>query len=179
MSDIQNFRISVNSVSFILQTNGVNAMLEMKTPLIAEFLKDHQQFSRLLYEISKLLNAGDIEKARERALELDAVAGPHIAYEEAELYTRLANFGEASVTEADLVGEHNNILNSLRMLIEKTSPTDAELESIKSGFRLALAHAEHCGSLISLMSRLNEQEQTNSLATLLGLRKVGKKWTES
>ena len=65
-------------------------MLDTKTPLIAEFLKDHQQFSRLLYQISNLLQEGNVELARERAKDLDALAGPHIAYEEAELYPRLA-----------------------------------------------------------------------------------------
>ena len=68
-------------------------MLDIRTPLIAEFLKDHQQFSRLLYEISKLLKENDIEKARQRAQELDEMSGAHIAYEEAELGFRLTSRG--------------------------------------------------------------------------------------
>ena len=64
-------------------------MLNTNSPLIAEFLKDHQQFSRLLLEISKLLDDNNLEKARQRAKELNELAGAHIAFEEAELYSRL------------------------------------------------------------------------------------------
>lgn len=153
-------------------------MLNTQTPLIAEFLKDHQQFSRLLYEISKLLKENKIEKARERALELNDVAGPHIAYEEAELYTRLADLGEMKVTEDKLVDEHHEVLDSLKDLLDNDQPDAECLESIKAGFDKALSHAEHCGSLISLMSRLDDNQQTSSLAELIRFRAQGKKWTE-
>ncbi len=153
-------------------------MLNTEQPLIAEFLKDHQQFSRLLYEISKLLNENKIQQARQRAAELDTVAGPHIAYEEAELYSRLAKLGEKSVTEEMLVDEHHRMLDALRALLESSSPDQATIEEIKSGFQTALSHAEHCGSLISLMSRLDEKQQTESLKKLEQLRELGKKWTE-
>ena len=153
-------------------------MLDTKNPLIAEFLKDHQQFSRLLYEISKLLEAGQTDKARRRATELDSVAGPHIAYEEAELYPRLAKLGEEKVAEEMLVGQHHGALDSLRELLKNQSPNDEELQSICEGFRDALTHAEHCGTLISLLTRLDEAEQAQSLATLRRLREQGKKWTE-
>ena len=153
-------------------------MLDLKAPLIAEFLKDHQQFSRLLYEISKLLDENNIEQARARARELDAVAGPHIAYEEAELYSRLVDLGEESVTKEGLVSEHHEILDSLKTLLASSAPDEETLESIKAGFRSALAHAEHCGSLISLMTRLDERQRSESVKTLLRLRAEGKNWTE-
>ena len=41
-------------------------MLDTTSKLIAEFLKDHQQFARLLYEIEKLLGSKKVPQARER-----------------------------------------------------------------------------------------------------------------
>lgn len=153
-------------------------MLDTKTPLIAEFLKDHQQFSRLLYEISKLLSDHNLAKARLRGEELDVVAGPHIAYEEAELYPRLAALGEHRVTEQQLVDEHAHMCDALRTLLTDESPDDRALGSIRAGFEDALAHAEHCGTLISLMAGLDKQQQSESLARMLELRAAGQKWTE-
>ena len=153
-------------------------MLDTKTPLIAEFLKDHQQFSRLLYQISNLLQEGKIDLARDRAKDLDAVAGPHIAYEEAELYPRLAELGETAVDEEMLVGQHHDALDAVRALLDTESPDKESLASIQIGFQGALSHAEHCGSLISLLTRLDEQEQSASLVKLIQFRDEGKKWTE-
>jgi hypothetical protein len=153
-------------------------MLDTRKPLIAEFLIDHQQFSRLLYEISKLLDEDKLDQARKRAIELNQVAGPHIAYEESELYSRLAALGEKSVTEEFLVGEHHQVLQALKRLLAEEELTGDQLESVKAGFRSALKHAEHCGSLISLMARLDEQQQSDSLVKLLDLRKQGRNWTE-
>ena len=153
-------------------------MLDTKTPLIAEFLKDHQQFSRLLYEISNLLDANKIEQARGRAIELNTVAGPHIAYEEAELYPRLAALGEKSTSEEMLVDQHEDVLDSLRGLLENPTPTGELLESIKAGFRGGLTHAEHCGTLISFLTELEKDEQAESLKILLAYREDGKNWTD-
>lgn len=153
-------------------------MLDTKTPLIAEFLKDHQQFSRLLYQISKLLQEGKIDLARERARDLDRIAGPHIAYEEAELYPRLSELGAKGVSEKMLVNQHHEALNAVRALIDAESPDKQSLEAIQTGFQGALAHAEHCGSLISLLNGLDENAQAASLETLKTFREGGKKWTE-
>ena len=153
-------------------------MLDTKSPLISEFLKDHQQFSRLLYEISRLLNDGNLEEAKQRARELDEMAGPHIAYEEAELYPRLALLGEKSVTEEMLVDQHHDALDAVRVLIDEREIDESRLEKVKEGFAAALSHAEHCGSLISLMSRLNPEQQADSLVELKRLRDEGNKWTE-
>ena len=70
------------------------------------------------------------------------------------------------------------MVDALRLLLENPAPDDSELESIKQGFRSGLAHAEHCGSLISLMSRLDEQQRSESLKLLVHLREQGGKWTE-
>lgn len=153
-------------------------MFDTKSKLITEFLKDHQQFSRLLFEIEKLLGNGEIEKARERAIELNQLAGPHIAYEEAELYPRLAALGETKVTEDHLVNEHHDSLDALRLLTEQDDVSSKQAEQARVGFQHALKHAEHCGSLISLMLALDESEQAESLVELERFRDEGKLWTE-
>ena len=153
-------------------------MLDTTSPLVTEFLKDHQQFSRLLYEISKLLEAEDLQKARVRAEELNRLAGPHIAYEEAELYPRLQGMGVTSVSEEHLVGEHHQVLDAVELLLRSEPLTPDELTQCREGIKIALDHAEHCGSLISLVSRLGQKEQAASLVVLKQLREEGKSWTE-
>jgi hypothetical protein len=153
-------------------------LLNTNSPLIAEFLKDHQQFSRLLLEVSKLLDSNNLEKARQRAEELNKLAGPHIAFEEAELYSRLIAMGERSISKAELVDQHHEIRDALRQLLENHAPDADTVESIKSGFRDGVIHAEHCGTLISLVSRLDEDEQAKSLESLLRFRQQGTPWTE-
>lgn len=153
-------------------------MLDTNSPLIAEFLKDHQQFSRLLFEISKLVEQDKFDQARGRAIELDRLAGPHIAYEESELYPRLAKLGDDTVSEEVLIDQHHDALAALRLLLTRETLTQEDKETIKNGFRGALSHAEHCGSLISFMSRLDKGLQAKSLKELTRLRVEGKKWTE-
>lgn len=153
-------------------------MLDTKSKLITEFLKDHQQFSRLLFEIEKLLGLGEVTKAKARAAELNQLAGPHIAYEEKELYPRLVSLGETNVTEDHLVDQHHDALDALRLLDETDELSDAQVQLAREGFQHALSHAEHCGSLISLMATLDESEQAESLVELERFREEGKLWTE-
>lgn len=153
-------------------------MLDTKSKLITEFLKDHQQFSRLLFEIEKLLGKGKVDEARVRANELDKLAGPHIAFEEAELYPRLAELGAKQVTEELLVDQHHDAIASVRLLIENEQLSESQIKKAQDAFRDGLSHAEHCGSLISLLSQLDERQQAESLTVLLKLRDEGKLWTE-
>ncbi len=153
-------------------------MLDTESKLISEFLKDHQQFSRLLFEIERLLGEGHVKLARERAIELDQLAGPHIAYEEAELYPRLAKLGERNATEEALVVQHHDAVDALRILLANELLTETQFSQAIEGFRRALLHAEHCGSLISLMSLLDEAEQSESLKALERFREEGRLWTE-
>ncbi len=153
-------------------------MLDTQNPLVVEFLHDHQQMSRLLYSITQLLKADKVEQAREQARELNELAGPHIAYEECELYPRLAQLGEKRVSKELLVGQHHEVVDALEQLLKGNSFDEQSLKEIIDGFQTGLNHAEHCGSLISLMCRLDEQQQQESLEKLLQLRNEGKKWTD-
>ena len=153
-------------------------MLDTRSPLISEFLKDHQRFSRLLLAITRLLEDGKIDEARERARELDLVAGPHIEYEEREVYARLKQLGETRVTNEMLVGEHHQIRDAMKLLLENEALDESQLQQAKAGFASGIRHAEHCGSLISLMSRLDQDQQAQSLVVLKELRDGGRKWSE-
>ncbi|MGI9517695.1 MAG: hemerythrin domain-containing protein [Pirellulaceae bacterium] len=153
-------------------------MLDTHSPLVAEFLKDHQQFSRLLLAITRLLEENKIDEARQRARELDQVAGPHIEYEERELYARLKELGETRVTNELLVGEHHKIRDAMNLLLENEKLDEDQLQQAKQGFESGIHHAEHCGSLISLMTRLDSDQQVASLVVLKELRDEGRKWSE-
>ncbi len=153
-------------------------MLDTHSPLVSEFLKDHQQFSKLLLAVSTLLEEDKIEEARQRARELDEVAGPHIEYEERELYARLKELGETRVTNELLVGEHHRIRDAMKLLLENESLDEQQLQEAREGFKTGIKHAEHCGSLISLMTRLDPDQQKQSLVVLRELRDGGRKWSE-
>jgi Spy/CpxP family protein refolding chaperone len=140
--------------------------------------KDHQQFSRLLYQIRNLLSERKFDDAKERAGEFDKLAGSHIAYEESELYPRLKMLGNQGVSQSLLVGQHQDALEALRELLLVESPDEATICKIESGFENALRHAEHCGSLISLMAGLTPSQQNESLQVLIRLREQGLRWTE-
>lgn len=156
----------------------MNGLDTQKSPLIVEFLIDHQQFSRLLYQIRKLLADRDVEKAKDLAVKLDRLAGPHIAFEEMELYPRLAQLGEQHVTEELLIGQHHEALNALRELLQFEGDDMSSIRQMEAGFADALEHAEHCGSLISLMLHLSDNDKDEALAALKRLRKEGPPWTQ-
>ena len=107
-------------------------MLDTQSPLISEFLKDHQQFSRLMLEIKKLLDTNNIEQARTRAVELDELAGGHIAYEEAELYPRLAELTKQAVSEKLLVNQHHQVLDGIRLLVGKAELSADDIAKARS-----------------------------------------------
>ena len=153
-------------------------MLDTRVPLIAEFLKDHQQFMKLMFAVRNLLKDGRFDEARQLAVELDSIAGPHIAFEEQQLYMMLVELGETSVTSDELIGEHHVVLNALRQLLRSESEDKADLQSIIDGFDSGLRHAEHCGSMVSLLTQLDDHRQEECLAELVGLRDLGGNWTE-
>ena len=131
-----------------------------------------------MLEIKKLLDTNNIEQARTRAVELDELAGGHIAYEEAELYPRLAELTKQAVSEKLLVNQHHQVLDGIRLLVGKAELSADDIAKARSAFDVGIGHAEHCGSLISLMTTLDKDEQDASLAELLRLRKAGTKWSK-
>jgi hypothetical protein len=146
--------------------------------VVEAFLVDHKKFMRLLRDVSVALEEGDTELARQLARELDHVAGPHIAFEERVLYPAL----DVAIADRSFVRtlfqEHEQIVQALARLLDTQQLDARAVDELKSAFRAGLAHAEHCGTLISRLSALDEAEQREALDKLTRLRTSGLTWTK-
>lgn len=147
-------------------------------PLVREFLADHQQMSQLLLHTLVSLEEDDVVAAVASADALDRVAGPHIAYEESELYPRISGEKLISETTAVMYAEHREAVLAVKKLLDNPRPNETTKLEIIEGLRTGVRHAEHCGSLVSLLAALPEPEQEASLQKLFEFRKGGRPWTD-
>lgn len=147
-------------------------------PLVREFLDDHRKMSQLMLHVVVSLEIGNLDEATAAAEKLDQIAGPHIAFEETELYPRISGEKLISDTTRQLCDEHREALMALKALLEDPQPDEEQLAKILGGLKTGVRHAEHCGSMVSLLAALPEPEQSDSLARLLELRREGKPWTD-
>jgi len=154
-----------------------NRKLE-ETALVREFLTDHRTMSKLLLHTLVSLEEGNVEEALSAARALDKVGGPHIAFEESELYPRISGENLISETTRQMYDDHHEAVTALKKLLDNPDPDEKTKREIIDGFRTGIHHAEHCGSLISLLAALPEPERNESLTKLLAYRKQGKRWTE-
>ena len=159
------------------ETNEQLKILE-QVPLVREFLADHQKMSKLMLHTLVSLEEDDIEAALQSAKALDEVGGPHIAYEEAELYPRISGEKLISATTREMYDEHREAVIALKTLLDNPDPDEATKQEIMDGLRTGIHHAEHCGSLASLLAALPDPEKNESLAKLLAFREQGRKWTD-
>lgn len=149
-----------------------------RVPLVREFLSDHQRMSKLLLKTVDSLEAGDMEAAHKYAEALNEVGGAHIAYEEEELYPRISGEQLISETTREMYHEHQTAVSALKKLINTPTPDETTKREILAGLRTGIHHAEHCGSLVSLLAALPQPEQDESLAKLLAYRQQRQKWTD-
>jgi|GEM_PF-4284655 len=154
-----------------------NMKLE-QIPLVREFLADHQKMSKLMLHTLVSLEEGDVEAAVQSATALDELGGPHIAYEEAELYPRISGEKLISTTTRELYDEHRETVTALKRLLDDPEPNESTRQEIIAGLRTGIHHAEQCGSLVSLLAALPEPEQNESLTKLLAFREQGRRWTD-
>lgn len=158
--------------------NEDDAMRLEQVPLVREFLADHKKMSKLMLHVLVSLEEGDNAAAVQSARELDNVAGPHIAYEESELYPRISGEKLISETTRELHDEHREAAMAVKLLLENPEPDQPTKQQILDGLRTGVHHAEHCGSLARLLAALPTPEQDESLAKLLAYRQQGRKWTD-
>ncbi len=165
-----------------MPTNTPTNATREKSPLVREFLTDHQLMSKLLTETVAHLEKKNDAAALASAIRLDKVAGPHIAYEESELYPRISGEKLMSDTTRAMYDEHREAALALKRLLDSSSTNgplqEAQRQQIIAGLKTGITHAEHCGSLISLLDALPAPEQEESLANLLEYRERGRSWTE-
>ncbi len=146
--------------------------------VVQAFLADHQKFMRLLHDVGVALGNHDVSRARELAQQLDIVAGPHIAFEEAVLYPAVGRGTQDPAFVRTLYDEHHSIVQALSRLLREGELDAQSLQDITSAFQKGLGHAEHCGTLISRLAALHKTEQQQALDKLLELRTSDLKWTE-
>jgi hypothetical protein len=152
----------------------------MATTLKDAFIEDHQTLTRGLSRLLELVRQGEFDEASRAARELDRAAGPHIEFEENAFYPEVRKTrGEAYVD--NLVDEHHSGLEAVRSL-SKLEPGDvpeaAERDRLVLDLERVLDHAVSCGTLLSHVTSLPEDEQERFLAELERYRELAHKWTE-
>lgn len=149
-----------------------------RSAVVQAFLVDHQAFMKLLHEVATALDAGNVHQARQLGEQLDIVAGPHIAFEEAVLYPAIDDQTDDRAFVPQLYDEHAAIVEALARLLSAEEIDEETLGDLSAAFAAGLGHAEHCGTLISRLSSLSQGDQQKALAELLQLRSSNTRWTQ-
>ena len=151
-----------------------------RSELVQTFVEEHRTLMRGLATILERVEAADFAAARNDADELDQVVGPHIQFEEELLYPEVGRARGVNV-ERELLEEHAAIRHAMQRLLEADlsrvdlSALQTELQGL---FRVAVEHAESCGTLISHLRALSPSQQQAALSRLQQLRARGVRWTE-
>ncbi len=149
-----------------------------KVAVVQAFLVDHKKFMKLLVDVHAALQCGDISRAKTLGVELNAVGGPHIAFEEAVLYPAIDAATQDRGFVGQLYGEHQTIVKALTELLRLDESDEQRLAEVTEAFRLGVEQAEHCGTLISRLSQMDECDQKEALDELIQLRSSKIVWTE-
>lgn len=149
-----------------------------KSKLELAFLEDHRHLLKGLRAMGNALEAGDVERARSEAREVDRLVGPHMRFEEEEFYPTLREvLGDDYVDR--LYDEHSEGQNAVRLLVGSEEPLDAaERERLKGQIQTTLDHAVSCGTLLSHLDALDDSRQEKLLDRLLELRERQQLWSE-
>ena len=147
---------------------------QIETPLVREYLEDHQRTAHLFYQVLVALDEGEWRRAQELVKELNRVVGPLIAYEELELYPRLST----SQNSQQLSDDHRQVAQVLQVVLEHESLEGEDEQLVMEGLRVGLDHAEQCGALVGSLAALTESEQVKSLEVLRDLKRRGQCWVE-
>ena len=151
-----------------------------KNRLFEAFREDHAKLGKGFFELSQSLRAGDLDRAKAIARELDAEAGAHIAFEEHHFYQRLRSLlGDADVDR--MATEHETGLAVIKTL--ERQPADEGLSTITKARLLNAAdamstHIAECGELFGAIGRLDAGEQQSLLDKLLAWRQKRPTWSE-
>lgn len=151
-----------------------------QSPLVKEFLDDHRLMTRMLSDLVTLLEGDHPEAARSLANQLDKLAGPHIAFEEQCLYPAV-KARRGAVLQSQLQHEHDEARAALTQLLstnveELNRPTMRQVLAV--ALRKGLKHAESCGTLVSHLQELPQEQKQATLSRLLHLRHEGLRWTQ-
>ena len=155
-------------------------MKRENNPLHEAFLEDHRQLTRGLARIRQALLDGDVGGAARMAEALDHQVGPHMEFEETVFYPELRKkLGSEFVDQ--LYHEHDIGRSALEALIElgpSGSLAEARRRELAQNVNTALEHAKSCGTLLSHLDYLTEEERATMLEQLLAARERGRPWTQ-
>ena len=142
------------------------------------FVEDHRVFTRELVRLKEALQRRDWPEARRVADRLDLAAGPHIAFEERELYPLLGRIRGKAFADA-MYAEHQEGASVIRALAPaRPDPDEPEAQLLVEHANTMLDHAVRCGSLLSYVNTLDQTEQARLLDRLLACRKQPLRWSE-
>lgn len=150
------------------------------SPLHQAFLDDHRRMTRGLFRIRNALKADDLGLAVRTADEIDQLVGPHIQFEEEIYYPALRKtLGGGFVDQ--LYREHEigrHAIQSLRDRQGRERLDDEERDTIVGEIDAMLEHALSCGTLLSHLEILTEEEKAKMLAQLHEFREHAQRWCE-
>ncbi len=154
--------------------------MNAKSRLRDAFLDDHQKLTKGLSALVRLVESGEWQQAVQKAEELDRIAGPHIEFEEERFYPQVSRSRGKDYVD-NLYDEHRSgreAIEALRASAGRTEVTDEERDRVLFHLRRALDHVVSCGTLLSHVTSLEDEEQEKLLSDLEGYRKAGHRWTE-
>lgn len=150
------------------------------TALEREFVRDHQVLTQGFSQILGALEENNWTSAVEAARKVNREAGRHIAFEEAELYPRVAQQRGADFSR-QLVEEHRIATDAIRFLLQHPTPDDVQPEErmeLIDEVQTGLDHAISCGTLLSHLTVLDAETQQKLLDSLEQCRKEAKQMTD-
>ena len=125
------------------------------------------------------LETGEWTGVLREARALDRQVGPHMEFEETAYYPALVPALGAEAV-ATLYDEHDEGRAVLEEILARgdTPPPESDRRRLIEGIDAMLGHAATCGTLVSHLARLSENERRDLLGTLIELRAAGHRWTE-
>ncbi len=153
--------------------------LSAKSELELAFLEDHQHLLKGLTEILERLGANDLGAAVAAAERVDEAVGPHMRFEEEELYPTLrAVLGNDYVNR--LYDEHTEGQQAIAELRSRGPEplTEDEKARLMEAVETTLNHAVSCGTLLSHLDALDEARQSALLERLVELRHEKQLWSD-
>ena len=148
--------------------------------LVDAFEEDHRRLTQGLEELVQALRADDLERATELAERVDRAVGAHIDFEEGVFYPQLEKtLGSKFVSR--LFHEHDAGKSAIRSLLAVRERGDLDAETrgeILADLDIALEHALSCGTLLSHLDRLDEEQLATMLRQLHEARERGRRWSQ-
>ena len=151
-----------------------------RSPLTMAFLEDHRQLMRGLNRLRETLERGDESAAVSLAKQLDCTVGAHIEFEEDVLYRQVAET-ETCEFVRQLYDEHHAGLRAIEHLANRSADhpfTPDEQAHLVADIHKMIEHAASCGTLMSHLTTLDADRQSEILDQLQRLRVNNHLWSE-